>query len=45
MFNNGNGGMNMEDSSFWGMHIFWWILIIVFFFAILGWLYLSRKRK
>ncbi len=38
MHNNGN-------YYFWGMHLGWWILILVVVIAIVAWFSWSRKRK
>ena len=38
MHNNGN-------YYFWGMHMGWWIFMLVAVIAIVGWFSWSRKRK
>lgn len=38
--------MHNGDGFYWGgIHMFWWLLIILCFFAMLGWFSWSRKRK
>jgi hypothetical protein len=38
--------MNMgSDFNFMGLHMIWWILLMVVFVAVLIWLVRSQKRK
>jgi len=36
---------NNGDYYFWGMHMGWWLFILIVVIAIIGWLSWSRKRK
>ena len=36
---------NRGDYYYWGMHMGWWILILIAVIAIVGWIGWSRKRK
>ena len=36
---------NNGDYNYWGMHMGWWILIVVLAVAFLGFFMNSRKRK
>lgn len=40
-----NSGMNMGGYYFGGMHVFWWIFIIVIVIGITFMLTRSRRRK
>jgi hypothetical protein len=45
MFNNGNEEMHMEAYSFMGLHIFWWVSILIFALLLLVATNKYRKRK
>lgn len=45
MNNNGNEAMHMESYMFMGMHIFWWVSILVFALIVLAVAHRYRKRK
>jgi hypothetical protein len=36
---------NNGDYYFGGMHMFWWISLLVLFFAVIAWYGWLRKRK
>ncbi len=36
---------NNGDYYYWGMHMGWWLFMLVFFFAMLVWFASFRKRK
>ena len=36
---------NNENYHFWGMHMGWWVFILVIVILIAGWITWSRKRK
>jgi len=45
MNDHGNGGMHMDACSFMGMHVFWWVSILIFALVLLLGAHMSRKRK
>ena len=45
MNNNGNQAMQMESYMFMGMHVFWWLSILIFALIVLAVAHRYRKRK
>lgn len=45
MFDKGNGEMHMGSYSFMGMHVFWWVSILIFALLLLVAVHQYRKRK
>lgn len=45
MNNNGNQAMQMESYMFMGMHVFWWVSILIFALIVLAVAHRYRKRK
>ena len=45
MFHGNNMFHGNDDYAFWGMHMFWWLFIIVIILAIFGLFNRYRKRK
>ena len=36
---------NHESYYYWGMHMGWWVFMLVVVIAVIGWVGWSRKRK
>lgn len=45
MIDKGNGEMHMTDYSFMGLHVFWWVSILIFALFLLVAAHMYRKRK
>ena len=45
MNDHGNGGIHMDSYSFMGMHVFWWVSILIFALVLLVAAHRYRKRK
>ena len=45
MNNHGNEGMQMESYMFMGMHVFWWVSILILALVLLAAAHRYRKRK
>ena len=45
MLNHGNGEMHMGDSAFMGMHMFWWVFIVIILLILFIGANKFRRRK
>jgi LPXTG-motif cell wall-anchored protein len=45
MYNDHNMLHGNGDYFFGGIHMFWWILLLIVIFAILFWVFRFRKRE
>lgn len=45
MVDKGNGEMHMNAYTFMGLHMFWWVSILIFALILLALAHRYRKRK